>query len=448
MAHTLMRGAAVLLSVSVVATGTIQPAAAAGQTPAPTPTAVTDPSAPIAPYVFTDTTLVITGPQPVFADPTPQATSTDSDVLFHPPLLNPTGVSPLPNLESAAITATIKDHGLAPGDALAVRTWGRAEAQSALWALLVQAIKTEPSARTADQQNAVAWFSAIVQQPAIENAAAAGLEYVKWAGLEPENYLNLLATNPSQSQLSAFLSTSVNTYGSKSNVSSIYGACGLSGKNLCEILDASYQGYTTGYCVYESPAPYEWAYTGRDDQTCYVPCTNVLGCTPPTPSYDQFVLWGAAVRSRVRSRLTPDNFTNDDFAQALRSIAGTLGFGAAAIGGSVAFSALSSGLAPVLAGSATAAFPFASAPIGVATAESAALGAEVGGVVAASSVGAVTAKPSGSRDRDTGDRAQSLREIVVREVVGSQSAAHGPAATTPSSASGAPSPSTTRRLRK
>ena len=55
--------------------------------------------------------------------------------------------------------------------------------------------------------------------------------------------------------------------------------------------------YSAGYCAYRSPAPYGSEYTGYNDRTCFAACLNVLGCNPPTPSYDQFVKWGESAAS-------------------------------------------------------------------------------------------------------------------------------------------------------
>ena len=55
-----------------------------------------------------------------------------------------------------------------------------------------------------------------------------------------------------------------------------------------------------GYCVYQSPSPYQGDYTANiydennTPQTCFTPCTAIFGCPPVTPTYNQFVEWGDA----------------------------------------------------------------------------------------------------------------------------------------------------------
>ncbi len=237
----------------------------------------------------------------------------------------PAQIQSLQTLEQAAVSATLADHGLPASDADAVQSWARADADAELWALFVQAIKTPAASRTADQQNAVDWLTAVDRREGVQAADAAGLEYVKWAGLDQSGYQSLLASNPSQAQLTAFLTTQS----------------------------------PSGYCAYRSPAPYGSEYTGYTDQTCYTPCTNLLGCSPPTPTYDQFVKWGdAAVNSQL--------FATRDLAQVSRDIAVGATFGGAAVAAGVVGVALSSALASVLVGSAlqVAIFPFLAIPIG------------------------------------------------------------------------------------
>jgi len=83
------------------------------------------------------------------------------------------------------VSATIVDHGLSADDAAAVQSWGRADAEAELWSLLVQAIQTQPSSRSTDQQGAVAWLTDVLRHERAQAAYQAGLEYVRWAGGTP-----------------------------------------------------------------------------------------------------------------------------------------------------------------------------------------------------------------------------------------------------------------------
>ena len=255
----------------------------------------------------------------------------------------------LEDLEQQAVVNTLADHGLPSSDAAAAQTWGRDDAEGELWALLTQAIQTPAAARSPDQQNAVDWLSTVVQRQGVQAADNAGLEYAKWAGLGADAYQQLLATNPSEATLQNFLSPPPANYGSGESVSTPESTS------------------NEGYCVYESPAPDQSQYTGNiytpwsssaAPQTCFTPCTSILGCAPPTPSYDQFVQWGTAD--------TDDSeFDNASFAAVSNDVAEGLGFGAAVVGAAVTGVVLSSTLAGALSGTALSA---ALAPIAAQTA--------------------------------------------------------------------------------
>ena len=78
----------------------------------------------------------------------------------------------------------VQAHVVPSSDAAAVQSWGRADAEAALWALLVQAIQTAAASRSADQQNAMDWLTAVARRQDVQAANADGLEYVKWARLD------------------------------------------------------------------------------------------------------------------------------------------------------------------------------------------------------------------------------------------------------------------------
>jgi len=100
----------------------------------------------------------------------------------------------LQTLEQKAVDATLHDHNLPASDAAAAQSWGRADVQAELWALVLEAIETAPAARSGDQQNVVDWLTTVEQRQAVQAAQGAGLEYVKWAGLDQTQYQQLLAT--------------------------------------------------------------------------------------------------------------------------------------------------------------------------------------------------------------------------------------------------------------
>ena len=180
-------------------------------------------------------------------------------------------------------------------------------------------------------------------------AQASGLEYSKWAGLGTSAYQNLIAGNPSESALQSFLSGAPEPYtdgGSYSNPS------------------ASADG---GYCVYQSPSPYQDDYTANiyqggagTPETCFTPCTDILGCPPVTPTYDQFIEWGDA---DVNDQL----FDNSAFATDVNGIAMSGSLDGLATVGSISAglgTGFALGTSGVLAGTPfqTSVFPFANRP--------------------------------------------------------------------------------------
>src|SRR5262249_19231445 len=119
--------------------------------------------------------------------------------------------------EQQAVQGTIGDHGLASSDADAVQSWGRDDAEAELWDRLGLAIQAPAcsagqtpgqACRTTDQQNAVDWLTAVYKRNAMQAADDAGLEYVRWAGLDQNTYQSLLNSNASESSLQTFFTTS------------------------------------------------------------------------------------------------------------------------------------------------------------------------------------------------------------------------------------------------
>ena len=174
----------------------------------------------------------------------------------------------LRNLENQAIEIVLALHGLPAADDAAVRTWGRDDVLAQLFILLVTAIGIDAADRTSDQQNAVDWVTTVAQRRQVATAQSAAREYVKWGALGLGDFDTLLHNNPTKAQLEAFLSRPVLNY------------------------DLPTVDATEGWCVYRSPAPYADEYQGYNVPTCV---NQVIGVVlPPTPTYDEFVKWGAA----------------------------------------------------------------------------------------------------------------------------------------------------------
>ena len=276
-------------------------------------------------------------------------------------------------LSQEAVSNTLADHGLPSSDAAAAQTWGRADAEGELWALVTEAIQAVAAGTaTADQANVVAWLTAVEQRQEVQAADNAGLEYAKWAGLGASAYESLLASDPSQSSLDTFLSGTPLAYGAG------------------ESLSTPESSSNEGYCVYQSPSPDQSGYTsniyGSDAPAqCYTPCPSLTGCTVATPTYDQFVQWG-------EDDTEGPTVDNPSYVAAANSVAEGLGFGAAVAGGSVAGAAVGTALSVFVSGTGlAAALPFAGDAAVAAVAD---LGAGaltiLAGITAASAAGVVT----------------------------------------------------------
>ncbi|HEX3929301.1 MAG TPA: hypothetical protein VHW64_01265 [Nocardioides sp.] len=220
-------------------------------------------------------------------DPTPP----DPQSFAPPPLLNPRMVeeaSPstagaLARFETRAVELVEARHGLPDSDREAVLTWGRSEAEAALWELVVDAISTDRAARTVDQQTVVGWMAGRVDGAAAAAAQQAGAEYAQWAGLNMHRYRSL-AAGGSEAELRDFLGQTPVQLGKV-------------GSAECSKLVCTTSDQTGGYCTYHSPDPYGDEYVGRTNATCYLPCLGII-CLPPAPSFDQLVKWGTAVTTR------------------------------------------------------------------------------------------------------------------------------------------------------
>jgi hypothetical protein len=243
----------------------------------------------------------------------------------------------LNRLALVAVTNTMKNHGIAPNEFATTQTWGRADAQAELWALIQQAMFTVPPpcsddaikagfCRTADQQLVDDFFNDVFKAELITEHNQAALEYATWAGLDLTSVEQALENDPTR--------TSV--------------ADALRGAPVTE---AQYPG--GGFCNYVPPDDTGIDYTGRSDQQCIVGCVSVLGCDPPYPAFDAFEAWGTA-RVLNGGQTAP----SPGFASAFRAvILGIAGGGMAAA--AAAGVGLGNGLASTMVGTAftTALFP-------------------------------------------------------------------------------------------
>jgi hypothetical protein len=247
------------------------------------------------------------------------------------PLLNPIQLndasqaqrSSLDNFQQQAIQDVLTLHALPSGDAVAAQTWGRDDSLAELWDLIVDAIQ-QPACvvhqipgnqcRTVDQQNVVDWLGLVAQGEAVRAAQFAGLEYVKWAGLDANDYQNLLNQNPSSADLKTFLHQG---FDAPANYAGQVSACPDDGTS-CVPYGGNY--YTEGFCVFQPPAPFQSDFSNRDNPTCFAPCTSSQGCTPFGPSYSDLKKWGAA---DANNQIT----NTSGFETSLTGVAVGIGFG-------------------------------------------------------------------------------------------------------------------------
>ena len=287
-------------------------------------------------------------------------------------------VPALNNLEQQAITNTLADHGLPSTEASAVQSWARDDAEAELYALLVQAANTAACSptqtpgdhcRTTDQQNAVQWLADMAQREGVQEAYNAGLEYVKWAGLSQNNYKSDVTAY--RTDLSAGNGTSTD----KSNLEHLLNQ-GFSapadyscsdGTTSCldtTSLSTIQKTATAGFCVYQSPAPYQSDYQGNalsgTDASMPAICDEpgggigcLIDCTPDTPAYNDFVKWGEADANY--------NLINSfDYTETAHDIALEIGVGGVAVAVATGVT-LGATLGSVMAGSAFVATVFPSA---------------------------------------------------------------------------------------
>lgn len=213
--------------------------------------------------------------------------------------------------EDNAVSEVLATHNLPPSDAAAVLGWGRDDVRAQEWVDLSKIINEPASSRSANDQTVYQWFQSVYVKQQVAEAQDAINEYLKWSG----------------------------------------------GQSLTDP-PVNFGAGNTGYCNYSPPGgsngPFAGTYTGNQDQTCFTPCTSVLGCTPPYPTIQQFQAWGAydAIAQETGS---------SDFANSSQGTIGAVAIGAsllsagvttalsAAYGGAGLSSAFVSELFPFLA---------------------------------------------------------------------------------------------------
>jgi MBG domain (YGX type)/IPT/TIG domain/PKD domain len=206
----------------------------------------------------------------------------------------------LSDLEAQAVANTLSDHDLPSSAADAVMTWGQADAEAELWALIVQAIETPAASRTADQQGAVDWLASVVQAEQVGAAQDAVQEYADWAGTSADDLSATPEPNP-------------------------------------------------GYCTYTSPdGTYTPAIAQAEDPLCSAPCLSVAGCSPVTPSSGQFEQWGQDDESNGLQSL----FDSTSYAQGLSAIQTAETFGGAVAGAAATGAVISTPMSSLFIGSA------------------------------------------------------------------------------------------------
>jgi hypothetical protein len=224
--------------------------------------------------------------------------------------MTPAQVVALHSLEAHAVSDVLDAHDLPATDRVAVRTWGRTDAQAALWGLLVEAIKTPVSQRTNVQQLAVDWITGQVRQLSVSTAEQTGAQYASWAGLDMQRYWQLV--HPAGGQpasgnvLAAFLSQTPSPYD-----------------------DPDTANAKSGFCRFRPPSPYQDDYSASDNPQCYAPCTSPFGCTPDTPDFDDLVTWGTTTAQR-------EQFSGQGLAAQAWTLKAAAFFGTTAVGAGVA----------------------------------------------------------------------------------------------------------------
>jgi len=289
--------------------------------------------------------------------------------LFYP---TPAQYAALLRLQQQAIAKTMTDHLLGGADAAAAQSWGRDEAIIELWSSFKEAaFAVNRGVATSDQRLVNAWLQTVLLRQNVRKAVAAGLEYVKYAGLDHARYQQIVAgllqneanggasedyCNPSDhgtltcADFKALYDFMQTGFTSPKN----YWAWTDGTSNATKMATA-----TEGYCAYRSPS----APAGVDDDLpvypdpdvdnsslCLSPAPTIgclIDCNPTPPSYDAFKTWGAILASQNLMSGAAGSTTTQDYTDVWNRIAIAAALGGVSI---FAIGGITAGLLGGLAG--------------------------------------------------------------------------------------------------
>jgi len=164
-------------------------------------------------------------------------------------------VTALQDLQTLAISNTLKSFNLPASDAAAVQTWGRDDALAQLFTLLDAVANTTnggpvPQGLTStDVSGVLSWLAQVIDRQAELSNDDAGLEFVKWAGLDQTTYKGIV------SQLNFDLNTANSNQIADENNLTNFLATATNPVDFADLTNPSDPTTATeGYCVYQPPA--------------------------------------------------------------------------------------------------------------------------------------------------------------------------------------------------
>jgi len=174
-------------------------------------------------------------------------------------------------LQDSVIADTIQARGLLPSDYDSVKANARSELKVQMFSQISAALATAASGRNHDQQLLADWMLTVNHRMQVRQAVEAALQYMKWAGIDPSAFDELLAADGTSDELRATMAAPPVKYNTTDRATA-----------------------TSGWCVYHSPDPFADTYLGYQRTDCNIPCTNPAGCDTPTPLFEEFVAFGSA----------------------------------------------------------------------------------------------------------------------------------------------------------
>ncbi len=296
----------------------------------------------------------------------------------------------LQDLQKVAIYNTLQAFNLPASDTAAVQTWARNDTLAQMFTLLDQVANSTtgaPLPKTVNGVNGIglsssdvsgieSWLAQVIYRQAELSNDFAGLEYVKWAGLDQTTYKGIV------SQLNYDLNNSNGAAQTtdENNLSNFLSATKNPPVDFADLTNPSDPTTATeGYCVYVPPAAPSGVsnyptydgniFPGTDTTTpsiCFgsggIGCT--ISCLPTEPSSQDFQEWGA-----VDAEATLEG--NVDYGASANQVGLALGLsaivGSVAVGTSLSATLISTG-AFVGTSFASAASSFAAVANGFATA--------------------------------------------------------------------------------